>query len=70
MYNVYFKTTFKNDLIATCEYAEIWRNISNFIKIKNPEYKVYYVRAWEEDDGKLWYDVGSHTQFFYAEKIE
>lgn len=69
MYNVYFKTTFKNTLIATCEKDDIWKNINNFIKKKNPKYKVYYIRTWEEDE-KIWYDVGSYTQFFYAEKVE
>lgn len=37
--------------------------IKKFIKEKNPDFEVYYVRAWETDEGTM-FDVGSHTEFF------
>ena len=30
-------------------------------------YKAPYVREWDDEDGKHWYDVGSHSEFFYTE---
>lgn len=26
-------------------------------------YKIFYIRSWQEEN-KIWYDVGSHTEFF------
>ena len=28
------------------------------------EFKIYYYRSWEKD-GIVWFDVGSHTEFFH-----
>lgn len=42
---------------------DAWALISNFLKEHN--YTAHYVREWDED-GKHWYDVGSHTEFFSA----
>ena len=30
-----------------------------------PRFKSYYIRTWSEND-KTWYDVGSHSEFFYT----
>ena len=38
-----------------------WGIIHNFLKEHN--YKPYYVREWNEPDGRH-YDVGSHSEFF------
>lgn len=40
--------------------------ITNFIKSKNPDYKIYYIRILGPmEDGSYEYDVGSHSEFFY-----
>ena len=59
--------------IANCESKEdVYKAINNFIKQANAKkskgskpFKSYYVRSWEQD-GKTWYDVGSHVEFFYT----
>ena len=59
--------------IAHCENTkEVYRSIDDFIKQANdakpadtPRFKSYYIRSWSKD-GKTWYDVGSHTEFFYT----
>ena len=33
------------------------------------EYKIYYIRMTVENDG-MWYDVGSHTEFFFLTPID
>lgn len=37
--------------------------INEYIATLNPNFKVYYVRSWETEEGTM-YDVGSHTEFF------
>ena len=59
--------------IAHCESKEdVYRSIDDFIAQANARkskgskpFKSYYVRSWEQD-GKTWYDVGSHVEFFYT----
>ena len=37
--------------------------INDFLKQHN--YKSYYTRRWyDEEEGCVWFDVGSHTEFF------
>lgn len=35
---------------------------------RDPNYKTYYQRCWEDKDGFIWVDVGSHTQYYVIEK--
>ena len=37
--------------------------INEYIATLNPNFKVYYIRTWETEEGTM-YDVGSHTEFF------
>lgn len=37
--------------------------IKKFIKEKNPDFEIYYIRSWETKEGTM-FDVGSHTEFF------
>ena len=61
--------------IAYCENTnDVYRSINDFIKQANDakpkgatHFKSYYIRSWTED-GKTWYDVGSHSEFFYTTK--
>ena len=43
---------------------EISKEINKFLDDHN--FKSYYTRIWEEN-GRLIYDVGSHTEFFILE---
>ena len=62
-------------VIAHCDnHDEVYRSINDFIEQANaakpkgsPRFKSYYVRSWTEGE-KTWYDVGSHTEFFYTTK--
>ena len=40
-----------------------WKIINQFLNEHN--YKSYYQRISEEEDGSLWIDFGSHTRFFW-----
>lgn len=61
--------------IAHCEnHDDVYRSINDFIAQANAAkpkgskpFKSYYIRSWEQD-GKTWYDVGSHTEFFFTTK--
>lgn len=41
---------------------EVWPLIREFIRSVNPTYIVYYTRVWGTNP--VFYDVGSHTEFF------
>ena len=58
--------------------ADNWQSVNriidNFIAEANgrkppnaPEFKRHYTRYWQQDDGRLRIDVGSHTEFFIWE---
>ena len=60
--------------IAECnDEKEVSKAIYAFIdtcnknKPKDKKFKSYYTRCWTEN-GKTWYDVGSHSEFFYVDK--
>ena len=44
---------------------EVHKEIKKFLDEYN--FKSYYTRIWEEN-GRLKYDVGSHTEFFFLEE--
>ena len=31
---------------------------------RNPKFQSYYQRVWKDDNGAVWIDVGSHTEFY------
>ena len=43
---------------------ECMEAISEYIRKKNPDYKMYYIRMWSTN-GRTHFDVGSHTEFFH-----
>ena len=65
---IYFEDTYgERRLIGKEETDEqVWKVIDNFLK--DHKYKTPYVRTWEEN-GEMWYDVGSHTEFFISKSI-
>lgn len=38
--------------------------IHEYVHSLNPNFKIYYIRSWQEEDGSTKFDVGSHTEFF------
>lgn len=55
-------------LIGKCESQnEIYQKINEYVRVLNPNYKIYYIREWGDlDNGGINYDVGSHTEFFHV----
>ena len=45
---------------------EVNKEINKFLDDHN--FKSYYTRVWEEN-GRLIFDVGSHTEFFFLEEM-
>lgn len=72
---LYFENAYGDSrLIAECSNeSEIYVNIHNFIKEcnknkpKTNQFTSYYTRTWTEN-GKTWYDVGSHSEYFWVDK--
>jgi len=64
---------FQNDLgqerviMKVNNFNDVFTGIRNFLDEHN--YKSYYIRSWEED-GRIKYDVGSWTEFFYTDLKE
>ena len=59
----YFKRS-NGELILLAENVsekEAWVKMKEFIDDHN--FKSYYTRVWRKDD-TVWYDVGSHSEFF------
>jgi len=46
---------------------EAYITINMFLESKN--YKSYYSRSWEEN-GRIFVDVGSHTEFFIIDGVK
>lgn len=72
---LYFENTYgQSRQIAECATEkEIIQHIHKFIeecnknKPRTNQFKSHYTRVWFEP-GKTWYDVGSHTEFFWVDK--
>ena len=61
--NVYFQRS-NGDFVLlweSCTKEDVSLVIKAFLDEHN--YKSYYTRSWCKD-GMVWYDVGSHTEFF------
>lgn len=70
MKNLYFIRSNGERILVEPKIKEdnIIKFIKKFVKEKNPNFKIYYIRSWEEDSG-IMYDVGSHTEFFLLSDI-
>ena len=44
---------------------EVGKMIGDFIHERNPNYKMYYTRAWGDAIQGFTYDVGSWVEFFH-----
>lgn len=38
------------------------------LKTRAPNFKSYYTRSWQENSKEIYYDVGSHTEFYVVVK--
>ena len=66
MVKLFFENSYEESIfIIDCLESEVLSHISNFVYNKNPNFKIYYTRIWKDSD-KTWYDVGSHSEFFYT----
>jgi hypothetical protein len=43
---------------------EVTKSIHAYITDISPNYQIYYMRQWQDDNNDIWFDVGSHTEFF------
>ena len=74
MKNIYFKKSY--DVVKVVKIdadpSKILHEIKEYVRKINPNYKIYYFRSWgDPSDPKItWYDVGSHTEFFYVVEEE
>ena len=75
MVELYFRPSMGDDrLITTCDESNVMKYIHSYINSCNAknrekgckEFKSYYTRSWSDSDGITWYDVGSHSEFFYT----
>ena len=63
-------------VIAEVEnWEDVNREINKFIDVCNErnrthgvkEFKSYYIRTWQQEDGRIRIDVGSHSEFFITD---
>lgn len=71
MVDVWFQNNINQErIIGTANNQnEINLIISKFLKEHN--YKSYYIRTWyNPEENRTWYDVGSHSEFFFIKNEE
>ena len=66
---LYFENSYgKRRIIAEPETEEeVYKEINKFCEDRN--FKIYYIRSWQNKEGLKVYDVGSHTEFFYCDYL-
>ena len=65
--NLYFRDSHGNKRLLASNINNkegVWEYIQAFLDEHN--FKSYYTRVWYKD-GYTWYDVGSHTEFFFVD---
>ena len=69
MANLWFQNSQGQErvIMEVNNFNDVFTGIRNFLDDHN--YKSYYVRSWEEN-GRIKYDVGSWTEFFYTDLKE
>lgn len=69
MREVYFKNRKGNEILlgAAADEENAWGMIKDFMSDR--DYKCHYVRQWADNE-RTWYDVGSHTEFFFTTEVE
>lgn len=61
---VYFENTngVRREIGTVDTQEEAFKIIRKFLD--EHRYKAPYWRSWSEESGEIWFDVGSHTEFF------
>ena len=67
MKKLYFENSYgeRRIIAEVSSRAEAIDEIYNFCNDR--DFKIYYVRSYETQDGFIQYDVGSWSEFFYLE---
>ena len=68
---LYFQDNYGTDRFVTAitNKEDIIPTIQQYAHSLNPKFKIFYIRSWKEND-KTWYDVGSHSEFFFTQEVE
>ena len=68
LYSLYFEDRHNQSHLIGKEVPanDISRRITAHVQHLNPNYRIYYIRNWEDPDGTIHYDVGSWSEFFKA----
>ena len=71
MFEIYFDDGYGEPYKVSIARAEdeIVPAIIKWVQEVNPRYKIYYVRFYTDEEGVKHYDVGSHSQFFFAKHV-
>ena len=69
MANLWFQNSLGQErvIMKVNDFNDVFTGIRNFLEEHN--YKSYYIRSWEEE-GRIKYDVGSWSEFFYTDLKE
>lgn len=69
MANLWFQNSRGQEriIMKVNNFNDVFTGIWNFLEEHN--YKSYYIRSWEEG-GRIKYDVGSWSEFFYTDLKE
>lgn len=46
---------------------EAMKALTKDLKKRKPKFNSYYTRCWDDDQGRTWFDFGSHTEFYICE---
>ena len=50
--------------IAVSKFQIVVSKALEDLRRRYPKFKSYYQRYWEDDEGSIWIDYGSHCQFY------
>lgn len=62
---IYFKgSSGECQFVCTCDESKVMFEIESDIKKRSRNFKHYYIRSWTDDNGVMWHDVGSWSEFY------
>jgi hypothetical protein len=68
MKDLYFEDKFGQKRLVKENISDeelVGAEIVNYVKQLNPNYRIHYLRSWQQEENTTVYDVGSHSEFFY-----
>lgn len=67
MVNLYFENRFgERRFVCECEENQVVSNIYAEVESMNPNYRIYYVRSWKNEEGETIWDCGSWSENFVS----